>query len=136
MACLDTTFLIDLARRRGGRKARARALLGDLVSANERLCTTRFTVAELYVGVFRATDAQREQVAVSAVLQDLEILEFAPDAAETFGRLTARLQQVGKPVGDMDVLIAATALAEGETRIVTRNVGHYADIPGITVITY
>ena len=136
MACLDTTFLIDLARKRGGRKAKARAALIGLVSADERLCTTRFTVAELYVGVFRASQVAHERAAVAAVLQGLEILEFTPVAAETFGRLTARLQAMGKPAGDMDVLIASTAMAEGETRIVTRNVGHYADIPGITVVSY
>lgn len=36
----------------------------------------------------------------------------------------------------MDVLIAATALAEGETRIVTRNPAHHEAIPGMRVLDY
>jgi tRNA(fMet)-specific endonuclease VapC len=136
MACLDTTFFIDLARKQGGRKSRARALLRELVANEDRLCTTRFTVAELYVGVYRSRDRAKERASIEAALHGIEILEFEPTAAETFGHLTARLQKTGRPAGDMDVLIAATALSEGETSIVTRNAGHYAQIPGIDVLTY
>lgn len=136
MACLDTTVFIDLSRGEGGKRSRARALLRELVAGDERLCTTRFTMAELYVGVYRSRDPGRARAAVEAVLRGMEVLEFLSASAEAFGRLTAVLQTRGKPVGDMDVLIAATALAEGETRIVTRNPAHFERIPGITVITY
>jgi hypothetical protein len=57
MACLDTSFLIDLAG--GGGKlrcARAATKLRHLAARGESLTTTRFNVAELYVGVYR-TDA-------------------------------------------------------------------------------
>ncbi|HEX7551608.1 MAG TPA: type II toxin-antitoxin system VapC family toxin [Candidatus Methylomirabilis sp.] len=48
-----------------------------------------------------------------------------------FARITALLQQQGKPAGDMDVLIAATALVAGES-LVTANPTHFRNIPGLT----
>ena len=59
MACLDTSFLLDVAGR-GGRqlKARAREKLASLVEGGEALATTRFNVAELWVGVERTRDRQ------------------------------------------------------------------------------
>jgi len=136
VACLDTTFLIDLSRRHSGRRARARNKLRNLAAKGERLSTTRFSVAEMYVGVFRARDREREREAVSTVLAGLDILEFDAASARAFGNLTARLQELGRPAGDMDVLIAATALSAGETKLVTRNPTHYGDIPGVAVEGY
>lgn len=62
MACLDTTILIDAAGRGGrGLRARAREKLASLVDAGEVLTTTRFTVAELWVGVERPTAKERKR---------------------------------------------------------------------------
>ena len=102
MACLDTTFLIDLARKQGGRKSRARAMLRDLVAAEERLCTTRFTMAELYVGVYRSRDLEAERAAVAAVLDGIEVLEFAPVAAQLRLLLSSSNLSTGK--SDANVL--------------------------------
>lgn len=133
MACLDTTFLIDLAGGGGKRrKSMATAKLRDLVSRGETLVTTQFNVAELYVGVNRADDHESEERAVAAVLAGLRILGFDDRAARLFGRLTAHLQSIGRPAGDMDVLIAATALAAGQS-LVTRNPTHFANVPELVV---
>ena len=135
MACLDTTFLIDLGRRSGARQKRAREKLREVAARGERLSTTRFNVAELHVGIFRADDAERERKAVEAVLSGLAILDFDQDSAAVFGHITAHLQRLGRPAGDMDALIAATALVAAET-IITRNPGHFDEIPGLAVEAY
>ncbi len=136
MACLDTSVLIDLMAP-GARPARRKLarLLRRLVADGERLSTTRFTVAELWVGVCRSRDPSGEQVAVEAALADLEILEFDEPASRVFGELTAYLQALGRPAGDMDVLIASVALVNGQT-LVTRNVKHFLDLPGLSVAGY
>ena len=136
MACLDTTFLIDLSRRRGARQEHARSKLRELVGRGEQLSASRFTAAELYVGVYRARERNRERETVDAVLSGLEILEFDEAAAKVFGRLTAHLQEIGRPAGDMDVLIAATAISANEPLLITRNPAHYADLPGVRVESY
>jgi len=106
--------------------------LRELVDRGESLVTTRFNVAELYVGVCRSDHPDHEEKAVAAILEDIGVLEFDDRSARVFGLVTAHLQRIGRPAGDMDVLIAATALAAGEG-LVTLNPSHFADIPGLTV---
>jgi predicted nucleic acid-binding protein len=136
MACLDTSFLIDLIRTgASNRRRRATNELRELLANGELLTTTRFNVAELLVGVYSSDDPDQEIKIVSAALQKLTILEFGPDSALLFGRITALLGRQGKPAGDMDVLIAATALVAGES-LVTANPAHFRNIPGLTVQVY
>lgn len=136
MACLDTAILIDAAGRGGNQlRARAREKLARLVDEGEVLTTTRFTVAELWVGIERAEDREAEIQAVGRMLRPLIVLDFDEISARVFGRVTARLQAQGTPRGDMDVLIAAVALVHGE-RIVTRNRRHFEAIPGLVVESY
>ena len=136
MACLDTSFLLDAAGR-GGRqlKARAREKLASLVEAGEILTTTRFNVAELWVGVERTRDRPGELLTVETMLEPLTVLDFDESSARVFGRITAYLYAHGSPRGDMDILIAAVVLVHGE-RLVTRNTRHFAGIPELVVETY
>ena len=135
MACLDTTMLIDLSRRGGRRRPRAFEKLQELVRQGESLATTRFNVAELLVGVERSSNRRREEQAVQAVLEGLAVLDFDGTAAKLFAQITAYLYTLGKPAGDMDVLIAATALSAGH-RLITRDVSHFCDVPQLVVETY
>lgn len=136
MACLDTSVLLDLIGR-GGSKARGKAieLLSSLAAEGEELVATRFSVAEMFVGVWRVQDSSIERTRVNIVLETLQILDFDQKAAEVFGQITAELQRLGRPVGDMDALIAATALANGHC-LVTANPSHFLDIPGLLVKSY
>ena len=136
MACLDTSFLLDAAGR-GGRqlRTRAREKLAALIEAGEVLTTTRFNVAELWVGVERTRDQPGELVRVETMLEPLIVLDFDDSSARVFGRITAFLHDHGSPRGDMDVLIASVALVHGE-QVVTRNVRHFAGIPDLVVETY
>lgn len=135
MACLDTTMLIDLASRSTRLRKRAFTKLNELVRRDETLVTTRFSLAELYVGVARSDNPGAEEKAVQTLIADFGILEFHDKAAWLFGRLTAHLLDIGQPAGDMDVLIAATAMAEGHS-LISRDVRHFANIPELTVESY
>jgi tRNA(fMet)-specific endonuclease VapC len=135
MACLDTTLLIDLARPKTERGKRAAKKIIELVERGETLATSRFNVAELNIGVELARDREAESESIRRVLFPLSILEFTADAAECFAKCTAHLRRIGRPAGDMDVLIAATALTNGHN-LVTRNGEHFANIHGLEVETY
>ena len=135
MSCLDTTILIDLSSRRSTRKDRASRKIEELAARGESLATTRFNLAELYVGLARSNRPAEDEKAVEALLQDVEILDFDDTAARLFGSITGLLQQRGTPAGDMDVLIAATALAHGHS-LVTRNAKHFRHIPDLAVEEY
>ena len=135
MACLDTTVLVDLLRPHGEWKRRALEKVRGLVRRGEGLVTTRFNLAELYVGVERSDDPEREEGAIQAVAGDFGVLDFDDRAARLFGQITAHLQRIGKPAGDMDVLIAATSMAAGHC-LVTRNPAHFTGVPELAVETY
>ena len=76
MASLDTTILVDLLRRRSVFHARALAKMDQLAARAEPLATTRFTVAELQVGIELSDNPERDQADVDALLADFEILDF------------------------------------------------------------
>jgi predicted nucleic acid-binding protein len=135
VACLDTTVLVDLARPAGKWKRRALAKVRELVDRGEGLVTTRFNLAEMYVGVERSDDPDREERALQTVIEPLGMLDFDDRVARLFGQITAHLQTIGKPAGDMDVLIAATSMASGHA-LVTRNPAHFAGIPNLPVESY
>lgn len=135
MACLDTTILIDLAAKSSGRKGQAVAKLKELVTKGQGLTTTRFNVAELYVGISRSQHPEEEEKAIRTLLSEMEILEFDDGAARAFGFITGFLQQIGQPAGDMDVLIAATALVYGHA-LITRSAKHFRHIPHLIVEEY
>lgn len=136
MACLDTTLLIDLIRSNPEQKRRALAKTEVLANRGERIVTTRVSLAELYVGCELSGDPEREYRRVRGILAYINaILEFDDMVAQSFGQITAYLRRIGQPAGDMDVLIAATALANGHC-LVTRNPAHFADIPHLAVESY
>ncbi len=135
MACLDTTILIDLGRGASPRRAQAVHKLEELVAQGQAIVTTRFNVAELYVGLSRSRHPGEDEKAVRTLLSGFEILEFSDTAARLFGFITGFLQHIGQPAGDMDVLIAATAMAYGHT-LITRNPRHFRHIPLLVVEEY
>ena len=136
MACLDTTMLLDLQGRAGRRaQAHAERAIRGLAAAGEAFVTTRFNVAEVWVGIERSRDRDRELRKLKNSLAWIPVLEFDEAAAMRYGVITAALQRIGRPAGDMDVLIASVALVAGET-LLTRNARHFADVPGLVVISY
>ena len=135
MACLDTTILIDLLGKKSQLKERAIAKVESLIGNGQSLATTRFNVAELYVGVSRSRNPQREEKSIHSLLSNFEILEFTDTGARIFGFTTGFLQTIGKPSGDMDVLIAATAMVHGRV-LVTRNPRRFQHIPDLRLEDY
>jgi tRNA(fMet)-specific endonuclease VapC len=136
MALLDTTVYVDL-RGRGGKaqKLEAEVIVRRLLRDGEMLFTSRVNVAEIYVGVELSRDPVGEQSALHDFLTWVGVLELDNAAARQFGRVRAELQRRGRLVGDMDILIAAIALANGHA-IVTRNKAHFTDVPGLAIISY
>ncbi len=120
MKCLDTTFFLDL-RGRGGTdfKQRAVGLLRNEGGRSE-VCTTRFNVAELYVGIEMSRDPDYERVSVRDLLSGVSILDFDDRSAKVFARIWAKLCRLYTPIGDMNVLIASVAISPGTT-LVSRN---------------
>lgn len=136
MALLDTTFLIDLMKEsKATRIGSANRKLQELLEQEESLRIAIFTVAELHVGIAKGSQPERERQAIDDCLKLFETLPFEESTAQVFGALVGTLEKAGQTISDMDALIASVALEHGE-RLVTRNVRHFARIPGLQVEGY
>ena len=89
------------------------------------------TLAELRYGIERLPEGSRRRRLDMWVRDDLplrfegRILAVDALVAEAWGRLTARAQLAGRPIGAMDGFIGATTDVHGLT-LVTRNVADFA----------
>jgi tRNA(fMet)-specific endonuclease VapC len=95
--------------------------------------TTSINAAEIYYGACR-TGRRDELIRAfeELVLSRLTVLPFDLESARVFGRLKASFEKRGLPRSEPDLRIAAIALQHGLT-IVTGNVRHFSDIPGLAV---
>lgn len=97
----------------------------------ESLCVSAITVAELRFGA-RKKGSPRITAAVARFLELLDIVPWTEEAANRYATLRTHLETAGQPIGNMDMLIAASALAEG-CRLVTHNLAHFSRVPDLPV---
>jgi len=90
------------------------------------------TVSELQYGVAKSTAVERNRAALDKFLLPLEILPYDEAAARYYGKMRQHLESCGTPIGPMDLMIAAHALALGLT-VVTNNVREFSRVPGLRV---
>jgi tRNA(fMet)-specific endonuclease VapC len=90
------------------------------------------TVAELQYGVAKSTRPEQTALALAALLAPLDVLAFDDGAAAVYGAVRAGLERTGTPIGSMDLLIAAHALALGRT-VVTNNTREFSRVAGLKV---
>lgn len=136
---LDTDTLIDMIRGlkpRAKRRARAEKIVAHCQSAQDDGHTvglSSITVSELEYGARRSRDYAAELRAVHKVLTPFELFDYdAVRAPQEYGRIRHELESAGVPIGAMDLLIAAHAVALHAT-LVSNNVGHFRRIPGLPV---
>ncbi len=127
MWLLDTNICIYLIKRRPERVLqRLRAL--DIATVG----VSSITVAELQYGVAKSTRPELNALALAALLAPLDVLPFDDAAAAVYGAVRAELERAGAPIGSMDLLIAAHALALGRT-VVTNNTREFSRVTGLNV---
>ncbi|MDQ2841802.1 MAG: PIN domain-containing protein [Acidobacteriota bacterium] len=69
------------------------------------------TEGELRYGVARKPEASRLRIVVDSFLKHVAILPWDSKAAQEYGDMRATLEQEGLPMGNLDTMIAAHALA-------------------------
>lgn len=87
------------------------------------------TGAELSFGVAKSGSA-KNQAALDKFLAPLEVLPFDEPAMRRYGGLRTELERQGRPIGALDTLIAAHALALGAT-LVTNNLREFERVAGL-----
>lgn len=104
-----------------------------LVSApTSSLYVSAITRGELRLGVSRKPEALRLARLVDEFLMRVPTLDWTADAADAYGELRAELERRGTPIGNLDTLIAAHALAIDAT-LVTANRRHFEPVPSLQI---
>lgn len=88
------------------------------------VCISAITEAELLRRVAKKPEAKRLSVAVKEFLLRVDILAWDSDAAEAYASLRTACENEGKPLGAMDMLIAAHSVA-AETVLITNDKAFY-----------
>jgi tRNA(fMet)-specific endonuclease VapC len=112
-------------------KRRPAALLAKFEKHGETLNVSVITVAELRFGAEKAARPKLTEL-IEAYLDRLAILDWTDEVTSHYARVRAELERAGKPIGNMDLLIAAHAVSQGMT-VVTNNLKHFLNVPGLKV---
>ena len=95
------------------------------------LCISSITLAELLFGVTKK-ESSRLMNSVELFQQLVEIKSWSQEAAKHYGTIRNHLEKSGQPIGNMDVLIAASALSENAI-LVTNNTAHFSRVPNLNI---
>jgi tRNA(fMet)-specific endonuclease VapC len=112
-------------------KRRPATLVGKFEQYAETLNVSVITVAELRFGAEKAGRPKLSEL-VEAYLERLAILDWTDEVTSHYARIRSELERSGKPIGNMDLLIASHAVSQGMT-LVTNNIKHFSNVPGLKV---
>lgn len=121
---LDTDICIDVLRQQTVVIDRLRQL------APNDCAISMVTVYELFCGLAKARDLEKEQQKVRRFVSAIVELPFDHSAAESAAKIRADLERQGNVIGPYDLLIAGHAMASGLT-LVTKNTREFQRVDGL-----
>ena len=90
------------------------------------------TLSELTYGVEKSQFPKKNQAALEEFILPLDILAFDDTASYHYGPIRAYLEKNGKPIGSLDLMIAAHARSVDMT-LVTNNVAEFSRVPELKI---
>jgi len=134
MILADTTYLVDLIRK----KIKINRNIDE-----EILFTSEICVFELYFGLYgnkffqnKPEILKKRLNMLGKILAKFQILPFGRDESIQSAKILGQLRLDGMIIEFRDGMIAGTGLANGITKVLTRNTQHFDRIPGIQSISY
>ena len=108
---LDTNSVSHLLKRQ-------RNLVERVVGASmAALCISVVTESEMRFGLARRPEAKALHAAVAELLRRLDVLPWTSATAQCYGAVRAELERRGRPLGPLDLMIAAQAVEAGAVLI-------------------
>jgi len=92
-----------------------------------QIAISAVTQAELMYGLKRIPPQHRLHLAVREFLKIVRVLPWGPESSDAYAEIRNQLVTTGQPIGEMDMMIAAQALALSAT-LVTNNIRHFERI--------
>lgn len=134
MIHLDTSFLVDLLRESArGKPGRASAFLGEI--EEEQLAACAHVQCELYAGAELSPNPEQERRRVDKLCQGFTVVYPDHRFPNVYARLLATLERRRQRVGNMDLLIATSAVI-AEAPLVTGNVSEFSRIAELKLMRY
>jgi tRNA(fMet)-specific endonuclease VapC len=96
------------------------------------IAVSSITCYELYTGIEKCADPQREHTKVEALLGAVSQVVFDRPAAIASARIRADLESRGEMIGPYDILLAGQAQSLSLI-LVTANIGEFYRIPNLAV---
>lgn len=121
---IDTNIIIYRLKNQG------RVNENFIKNSKERMAISVISYGELVYGAKKSKSVEKNLETVRAVKNIFPIIDITTDVMDIFGRIKADAQKIGRLTDDMDLLIAATALASGMT-LVTHNTKHFEHISNL-----
>jgi len=101
--------------------------------APDGLALSVISLGELYEGVYYSQDPEASEASLQRFLnRELTILGIDEVTCKLFGRERGRLRSIGQRIGDMDLMIAATAL-QYDLTLLSNNRRHFDRIDGLRI---
>ena len=124
---LDTNACIRLLNTRS-------ASLAEKLKATSpqyiRLCSV--VQAELVFGAYKSQKPAQNLALIQRFSSQFESVPFDEKCLDTYGRIRAELERKGTPIGPLDTMIAAIAVAHG-LALVTHNTKEFSRVQGLTI---
>jgi tRNA(fMet)-specific endonuclease VapC len=96
----------------------------------EDLFISLITYGEIYDGIYYGRNPRQFERVFRELLKGVQIVPLNRAITQRFARVRGALRSGGQIIGDLDLLIAATALHHGPT-LVTPNRRHFQRIPNL-----
>ena len=105
---------------------------GQLKDHLPEVAIRSLVLAELRFGARASARTDENIERLNQFLQIAEIADFDDASADAYSRIRLSLRRMGKPTGEMDMLIAAVALAN-DAVLVTHNTKHFENVEGLVL---
>jgi tRNA(fMet)-specific endonuclease VapC len=89
-------------------------------------------LAELVAGIEHSDSRDRNMKSLKTAIASLKLWPFDSPAAYEYGRIYAELARLGRPIGVIDMMIAAIALTLGNCTVVTTD-SDFQAVPGLKI---
>lgn len=125
-------FLLDTDTCIYALKQNAAVLRHLLAQSREDIAVSVITEAELRTGSAKSAAAAKTLRLVENFLRPLTVLEFTSADAVSYAQVRAKLERAGTPIGPLDTLIAAQAVAR-RLAIVSNNAREFSRVAGLQI---
>ena len=129
MYLLDTNIIIYILK---GNEMVKKNLLKHY---HDSMSISVVTLMELYYGAYKSQKWESNLAKIKSIENSIEVLSLGKESVEIFGIQKAKLEKLGTPLDDFDLIQAACAMTHNLT-LVTNNTKHFERIEGLKLANW